>query len=182
MTLQTVNGYPQVYLCDLTTKRPWIPYLSMRTTKFLFHFLYFQNFWQAAANPHGGRSRRLASAGITGLAGFNALPQFYTASGARCREMNVPQHQGSAGKVKRHPGRSQEHLAPAVEPTGPRAAAPLRRGEQTASWGEEGLTETGSAQVEMSQLLPPWHQNAFYKQCLGCFYWSSSHVHYYCYH
>lgn len=69
----------------------------MKTTKFLFHFLYFQNFWQAAANPHGGRSRRLASAGI---AGFNTSPWSYTASGARCREMNIPQHQGSAGKVK----------------------------------------------------------------------------------
>lgn len=35
------------------------------------------------ANPHGERSRRLAAAGLSGLAYFITLPEFYTASGSR---------------------------------------------------------------------------------------------------
>lgn len=58
MTLQIVNDYPQVYLCDPITKR-----LSLtKIMKFPSHFLHFLNFWRAAAKPCGGRSRRLVSA------------------------------------------------------------------------------------------------------------------------
>lgn len=34
------------------------------------------------ANPHGERSRRLAAAGLSGLAYFITLTEFYTASGS----------------------------------------------------------------------------------------------------
>lgn len=53
------------------------------------------------ANPHGGTSRRLASAGISGLAYFNTLPQFYTASGSRMGRKEHPvasQHQNPPGQ------------------------------------------------------------------------------------
>lgn len=55
MRLQIVNDYPQVYLCDPITKRLSL----MKTMKFPSRFLHFLNFWQAAARPCGGRSRRL---------------------------------------------------------------------------------------------------------------------------
>lgn len=58
MTLQIVNDYPQVYLCDPITKRLRL----MKTMKFPSHFPHFLNVWQAAAKPCRGRSRRLASA------------------------------------------------------------------------------------------------------------------------
>lgn len=62
-------------------------YMLMKTTSFPSHFL---NFCQAMANPCGGRLRRLASAGISGLAYFNALPQFYTASGSHMGGITAP--------------------------------------------------------------------------------------------
>lgn len=147
----------------------------MKTTKFLFHFLYFQNFWQAAANPHEGRSRRLASAGIAELAGFNTSPWSYTASGAQCREMNIPQHQGSAGKVKRCPSGIQG---------GARSSRPLQRSPWTPElqflWGEGRKLCRGARRDDQRQDQLKWRDEStvtslapeqFLQMVSGLFLW-----------
>lgn len=55
----------------LLAERVSVFYMLMKNTLFPSHFLHFLTFWQATANPRGGRSRRLAS----------ALPQFHTEDG-----------------------------------------------------------------------------------------------------